>query len=82
MATTKKTPSTKKAKAPASALHKTLTDLRGLDRSELQTELESARRELYILSMKQQLGELKQTHQMKAQRKYIAQVSTFLTSAV
>ena len=79
---TKKTTSTKKTKAPASSLHKALTDLRVLDQSELQTELNGARRELYILTMKQQLGELKQTHQLRAQRKYIAQVSTFLTTAI
>lgn len=69
-------------KSPASTSHKSLMDLRALDRAELQSELEGARRELYILSMKQQLGELKQTHQMKIQRKYIAQISTFLTSAI
>lgn len=61
---------------------KDLATLKGMDRSELQSELHSARRELYVLTMKKELGELKQTHKMRAARKYIAQVSTFLTSSL
>lgn len=61
---------------------KNLNDLKTLDRSDLARELEAARRELYILTMKKNLGELKQSHLLKAQRQYIAQISTFLTSSI
>jgi ribosomal protein L29 len=61
---------------------KSLSDLKSLDRTELARELESARRELYILTMKKNLGELKQPHVLKGQRRYIAQISTFLTSSI
>ncbi|MBX9793114.1 MAG: 50S ribosomal protein L29 [Burkholderiaceae bacterium] len=61
---------------------KSLGDLKTLDRTELARVLESARRELYILTMKKNLGELKQPHFLKAQRQYIAQISTFLTSSI
>lgn len=72
----------KKATAQVSGTTKSLADLKALSKSELQTELTSARRDLYILTMKKELGELKQSHLMKKSRKYIAQISTFLTSAV
>jgi ribosomal protein L29 len=68
-------------KAAATEL-KSLSDLKTLDRSDLARELESARRELYILTMKKNLGELKQPHVLKGQRRYIAQISTFLTSSI
>ena len=61
---------------------KNLNDLKTLDRTDLARELESARRELYILTMKKNLGELKQSHLLKVQRQYIAQISTFLTSSI
>ena len=61
---------------------KSLSDLKTLDRSDLARELESARRELYILTMRKNLGELKQPHVLKGQRRYIAQISTFLTSSI
>jgi ribosomal protein L29 len=70
----------KKATSQTSGSQKSLADLKNLSLAELQSELETARRDLYILSMKKELGELKQTHQMKNMRKYIAQVSTFITS--
>ena len=77
----KKTTSKSKS-APAATEHKTLVDLKSLERTELTRELESARRELYILTMKKNLGELKQPHVLKGQRRYIAQISTFLTSSI
>ncbi|MBC7503698.1 50S ribosomal protein L29 [Candidatus Gracilibacteria bacterium] len=70
------------SKAAATTELKSLTDLKSLDRIELARELESARRELYILTMKKNLGELKQPHVLKGQRRYIAQISTFLTSSI
>ncbi len=70
------------SKAAATTELKSLSDLKTLDRSDLARELESARRELYILTMKKNLGELKQPHVLKGQRRYIAQISTFLTSSI
>jgi ribosomal protein L29 len=72
----------KKATAQVTGTTKSLVDLKSLTKNELQLELTSARRDLYILTMKKELGELKQSHLMKQSRKYIAQISTFLTSAV
>lgn len=72
----------KKTAAIASLTSKSLGDLKSLNKAELTTELQSARKELYVLTMKKELGELKQSHLMKKSRKYIAQISTFLTSAV
>ena len=70
------------SKAATATDLKSLSDLKTLDRSDLARELESARRELYILTMKKNLGELKQPHVLKGQRRYIAQISTFLTSSI
>ena len=70
------------SKAAAATELKSLSDLKTLDRTDLARELESARRELYILTMKKNLGELKQPHVLKGQRRYIAQISTFLTSSI
>jgi ribosomal protein L29 len=70
------------SKAAVATELKSLSDLKTLDRSDLARELESARRELYILTMKKNLGELKQPHVLKGQRRYIAQISTFLTSSI
>lgn len=71
----------KKTATPATgSVHKSLADLKNLDKAELQTELALARKEQYVLTMKKGLGELKQTHLMKKGRKYIAQVSTCLSS--
>lgn len=70
------------SKAAAATELKSLSDLKTLSRSDLARELESARRELYILTMKKNLGELKQPHVLKGQRRYIAQISTFLTSSI
>ncbi len=72
----------KKATAQITGTTKSLVDLKALSKSELKTELTTARRDLYILTMKKELGELKQSHLMKKARKYIAQISTFITSAV
>ncbi len=73
----------KKATTPASSTSvKSLADLKGMNKSELNTELTLARKELYVLTMKKELGELKQSHLMKKSRRYIAQISTFLTSTL
>ena len=72
----------KKATSQTSGEQKALADLKILSKAELLSELQAARKNLYILTMKKELGELKQSHVMKKARKYIAQISTFLTSAV
>lgn len=61
---------------------KALADLKKLDRSDLQAELLSAKKELFVLTMKKDLGELKQTHMIRSTRKYIARISTFLSSSL
>lgn len=61
---------------------KDLQSLRDMDRTGLMSELQSARKSLFVLEMKHSLGELKQPHLLKNARKYIAQISTFLTSAL
>ena len=51
-------------------------DLRKLDAKSLKEELKAKSKKLYELSMKKNLGELKQTHLIKALRRYIAIVKT------
>ena len=50
--------------------------LRKLDAKSLKEELASKSKKLYELSMKKSLGELKQTHLVRALRRYIALVKT------
>ncbi len=50
-----------------------------LDRAGLVKELNEARRALYLLQMKKVAGELKETHQVKLQKKHVARVLTFLS---
>lgn len=72
----------KKTTSTAASVHKSLADLKNLDKAELQAELAAARKEQYVLTMKKELGELKQSHLMKKGRKYIAQISTCLSTAI
>ncbi len=51
-----------------------------LDEKGLRTELTKSSRELFSLRMKKEVGELKQTHLIKALRRYIAQINTVATS--
>lgn len=71
-----------KTKKPSSLEMKDLQTLRDMDRVGLLSELQSARKNLFVLQMKHSLGELKQPHILKQSRKYIAQISTFLTPAL
>lgn len=73
-------PKKKTSTSAASSAHKSLADLKNLEKADLQAELDLARKEQYVLTMKKELGELKQTHLMKKGRKYIAQISTCLSS--
>lgn len=52
------------------------SDLRKLDSKSLKQELVEKSKKLYELSMKKELNELKQTHLIKALRRYIAIVKT------
>jgi ribosomal protein L29 len=61
---------------------KDIQTLRDMDRLGLMSELQSARKSLFVLEMKHSLGELKQPHLVRHARRYIAQISTFLTSAL
>lgn len=51
-----------------------------LNEKELKTELVRTSKELFTLRMKKELGELKQTHLIKALRRYIAQLNTVASS--
>jgi len=50
--------------------------LNELDQKNLRKELHSAAKQSFVLKMKGSLGELKQTHLIKALRRYIARVKT------
>jgi len=52
------------------------SDLIKLDSKSLKQELVEKSKKLYELSMKKELNELKQTHLIKALRRYIAVVKT------
>ncbi len=55
-------------------------DVKSLDRTELMNEIRSTQKELYTLTMKHSLGELKQPHLIRKARKNVAQLSTALNS--
>jgi ribosomal protein L29 len=57
---------------------KEISDLKKLDSIALQKELGSARKGYAELIMQKSLGSLKQTHHISRQKKYIAQIMTFL----
>lgn len=54
--------------------------LEELNEKDLKAEFVRSSKELFSLKMKKQLGELKQTHLIKALRRYIAQINTVATS--
>lgn len=51
-----------------------------LNEKDLKAELTKSSKSLFALKMKKELGELKQTHLIKALRRYIAQIYTVATS--
>ena len=55
-------------------------EIKNLDKTELMNEIRSTQKELYTLSMKHSLGELKQPHLIRKARRNIAQLSTALNS--
>ncbi len=70
----------KKTSTPSES--KNIQSLREMDATTLNALLVSARKSHFVLVMKNSLGELKQPHLLKKSRKYIAQISTVLTSAL
>ena len=54
--------------------------LNELSDKDLKAEIARSSKDLYTLKMQKQLGELKQTHLIKALRRYIAQLKTVATS--
>lgn len=70
----------KKTSTPSAT--KNIQSLREMDALTLNAELISARKSQFVLVMKHSLGELKQPHLLKKSRKYIAQISTVITSTL
>ena len=59
---------------------KTANDLNALEVADLNKELVKTQKSLYELTMKLELNELKQTHLIKALRRYIAVINTTIAS--
>ncbi len=55
---------------------KALKDLNAMEIADLKKELVSAKKTIFELNMKLELNELKQTHLIKALRRYIAVINT------
>ena len=55
---------------------KNKSDLKKLDEKWLKKELTEAKKKMFWMKMKLKLSELKQTHLLKAIRKYIARIKT------
>lgn len=60
---------------------KKTADLAKLSAGKLTEEIKGSEKTLYTMRMKMAVGELKQTHLIKAMRRYIASVKTLLTNA-
>ncbi len=71
-----------KAKKTTPTIIKDISTLKSLTRADLVGELALAQKEYFELSMKHSLGELKQPHLLTNTRRYIARVSTFMTTAI
>ena len=57
---------------------KTISDLRKLSKKDLKAEIKLSEKNLFILKMKKEAGELKQTHLIKFLRRYIARINTLV----
>ena len=55
---------------------KEISKLRTLSKEELKEEIASSSKQLFVLKMKKEKSELKQTHLIKFLRRYIARVKT------
>ena len=56
-------------------------ELKGLAADKLKKELDHAQGEYFTARMKHKQGELKETHQLRKLRRYIARIKTYLTTA-
>lgn len=59
---------------------KNISDLKEMEEKALKTELKKSSENLFVLRMKKDLGEIKQTHLIRTQRKYIARMKTVANS--
>jgi ribosomal protein L29 len=59
---------------------KKIENLREMEEKALKKEYKSSSEELYVLRMKKELGEQKQTHLIRILRKHIAQIKTIANS--
>ena len=61
-------------------LIKDISSLNQMDTDTLNLELNKAKKEHFIMKMKHYSNELKETHNLKPLRKYIARLKTFLAA--
>lgn len=59
---------------------KELKKLNEMSLEDLKSELKKSSKDLFTLKMKKELGEQKQTHLIKALRRYVAQINTVANS--
>lgn len=60
---------------------KKAVDLAKLSAEKLRVEIKGSEKTLYTMKIKMAVGELKQTHLVKAMRRYIASMKTLLVNA-
>lgn len=58
---------------------KDIASLNQMDNEALKQELNIAKKELFVLKMKQFSNELKETHLIRNYRKYVARLNTFIS---
>lgn len=59
---------------------KNLENLKEMEEKALKKEYKTSSEELYVLKMKKELGEQKQTHLIRILRRYVAQIKTIAIS--
>ncbi len=59
---------------------KDIKKINEMNESDIRSELKISSKNLYVLRMKKELGEQKQTHLIKTLRRYIAQLNTVANS--
>jgi len=61
---------------------KKISDLRKMSKVDLKNEIKISEKNLFILRMNKETGELKQTHLIKFLRRYIARLNTLVNIQV
>jgi len=61
---------------------KKISDLRKMSKVDLKNEIKISEKNLFILRMNKEAGELKQTHLIKFLRRYIARLNTLVNIQV